>query len=90
MSHLSITINGQNYPITCKDGQENRIRELAAGIDNKIQNLVSEMGQVGDSQLLVFAGLLVADELAELKEAAEEIDHLAERIEAIASHLEQS
>ncbi|MBL6933810.1 MAG: cell division protein ZapA [Alphaproteobacteria bacterium] len=108
MSHLSITINGQNYTIACDDGQEDRIRELAAGIDTKIQSLVGEVGQVGDNRLLVMAGLLVADELAELKEAAggspgrensapgddtdiaEGIDHLAQRIEAIASRLEQS
>ncbi len=108
MSHLSITINGQNYTIACDDGQEDRIRELAAGIDTKIQSLVGEVGQVGDNRLLVMAGLLVADELAELKEStggspgqensasgddtdiAEGIDHLAQRIEAIASRLEQS
>ncbi len=113
MSHLSITINGQNYTIACDDGQEDRIRDLAAGNDTKIQSLVGEEGQVGDNRLLVMAGLLVADELAELKEAAqnspaqkgsaakdsasgdstnpaEGIDHLAQRIEAIASRLEQS
>jgi cell division protein ZapA len=108
MSQLSITINSQNYTIACDDGQEDRIRDLATGIDQKVQSLVDEVGQVGDNRLLVMAGLLVADELAEIKESmddflsqkdsalkedtklAEGIDHLAQRIEAIASRLEQS
>ncbi|HJO89078.1 MAG: cell division protein ZapA [Alphaproteobacteria bacterium] len=108
MSQLSITINSQNYTIACDDGQEDRIQDLAMGIDQKVQDLVGEVGQVGDNRLLVMAGLLVADELAEMKESvgdlpsqkdsspeddkelAEGIDHLAQRIEAIASRLEQS
>jgi len=111
MSHLSVAINSQNYTIACDDGQEGRIRDLAADIDKKIQDLVSEVGQVGDNRLLVMASLLLADELEEIKESmgdlpsqkdsapedssfgdgtefAEGIDHLAQRIEAIASRLE--
>ena len=111
MSHLSVAINGQNYTIACDNGQEGRIRDLAAGIDKKIQDLVSEVGQVGDNRLLVMTSLLLADELEEIKESmgdlssqkdsasedpsswdgtefAEGIDHLAQRIEAIASRLE--
>lgn len=109
MAQLSISINGHNYTIACDDGQEERIRDLAEGIDKKVQGLVSEVGQVGDNRLLVMAGLLVADELAEIKEStgalsseqaantkdeaqdegqlAEGIDHLAQRVEAIASRL---
>ena len=111
MSHLSVAINSQNYTIACDDGQEGRIRDLAAGIDKKIQDLVSEVGQVGDNRLLVMASLLLADELEETNESmgdlpsqkdsapedpssgdgtelAEGIDHLAQRIEVIASRLE--
>jgi len=111
MSHLSVVINDQNYTIACDDGQEGRIRDLAADIDKKIQDLVSEVGQVGDNRLLVMASLLLADELEEINESigdlpsqkdfapedssfgdgtelAEGIDHLAQRIEAIASRLE--
>lgn len=109
MGQLSISINGHNYTIACHDGQEERIRDLAADIDKKVRGLVGEVGQVGDNRLLVMAGLLVADELAEIKESmgtlsseqaatmedeaqdearlTEGIDHLAQRIEAIASRL---
>ena len=38
-------------------------------MDPKIQELVGEVGQVGDSRLLVMTSLLLADELEEIKES---------------------
>ena len=89
MGQVAISINGQNYQITCDDGQEEHLRSLAQIVDSRVEELVSAVGQVGDMRLLVMASLLLADEVAETKEEvdamrarATEIDQAAPLAEA--------
>jgi len=65
MAQIDVAINGRNYQIACDDGQEAHIAQLAEYIDKRVKELVSAVGQVGDSRLLVMVSLLIADELAE-------------------------
>lgn len=65
MAQVEVTINGRNYQIACDDGQEAHLAQLGEYIDNRVQELVSAVGQVGDSRLLVMTSLLLADELSE-------------------------
>lgn len=112
MAEVTLTINGRNYTVACDDGQEPHLRTLAAHIDECVGDLVEAVGQVGESRLLVMAGLMVADELAdaygrisELETASaaeaaagngagdlgvsETLETCANRLEAIATRLEQ-
>jgi cell division protein ZapA len=107
MAQVTITINGRNYPIACNAGEEGRIGELARYVDGKVKGFAKEFGAVGEARLLLLTALILADELAEAREAqnghhagngaaatgdslAGGIDHLAQRIEAIATRLEMS
>jgi cell division protein ZapA len=65
MAQVAVTINGKSYPVTCDDGQEERIRRLAQYIDGKVAGFVKSLGQVGEARLLLLAALVLADELAE-------------------------
>ena len=65
MAQVEVKINGRNYQIACDDGQEAHLLQLGEYIDKRVQELVSAVGQVGDSRLLVMVSLLVADELVE-------------------------
>lgn len=65
MAKVSVTINERRYQIACEDGQEAHLVRLASYVDNRIGELVASVGQVGDTQLLVMASLLIADELAD-------------------------
>ncbi|MGV6801155.1 MAG: cell division protein ZapA [bacterium] len=67
MAQVNISINNQTYTITCDDGQEERLVELAAYFDDHVQNLAQQIGQVTDSRLMLLAGLTVCDEISELK-----------------------
>ena len=73
MAQVDITINGRDYSIACDDGQEDHLLRLGEYVDKKVAELVAEVGQVGDTRLLVMASLLVADDLSE---AFEEISTL--------------
>ena len=66
MAQVDVAINGKSYKIACDDGQEDHLLELASNVDQRIQELVSSVGQVGDARLLVMACLLISDELSEI------------------------
>jgi cell division protein ZapA len=65
VAKVSVTINNRKYQIACEDGQEAHLSRLGAYVDRRISELVASIGQVGDSQLLVMASLLIADELSD-------------------------
>ena len=67
MSQISITINSREYPVACEDGQEVRIMQLADILDEKAKLLAGDTNQISESHLLAMIGLLLADELSELK-----------------------
>lgn len=65
MGQVAVTINGRSYEIACDDGQEDHLVRLASYIDKKVAELVTSVGQIGDTRLLVMSALLLADELSE-------------------------
>lgn len=66
MSDLTLTVNKLNYRVACEAGQEDRVRALAKKLDDKVGELVHAVGHVGEQQLLMMAGLMLADETEDL------------------------
>jgi cell division protein ZapA len=104
LAQVDIKINGRDYRIACEDGQETHLSNLAKYLDDKVDQLVEEVGQIGDASLMVMAGLLVTDELSDLREELKDLrnqvardaqsavdeaeDRLAEQIDALATRIE--
>ena len=65
MAHVELKINERKYQIACDNGQEEHLKKLGDYIENRVQKLVTSIGQVGDSRLLLMVSLLIADELSE-------------------------
>lgn len=65
MAQVNVTINSRQYRMGCEDGQEEHVTALAQQIDDRIEQLRSAHGEIGDQRLTVMAALTVADELAE-------------------------
>mgnify|MGYP003302495429 FL=1 len=78
MAQVDVSVNGQSYRIACEDGQEDRLVDLAALVDEKVIGLVNQIGQVGSNRLLVMAALIIADELVDLKNEAGSSQELAD------------
>ena len=99
MSQVEITINGRQYRVSCEDGQEDHLIELAKYFDGKMHDLIDEVGQIGDASLMVMAGLLIADELSDANQELaqkqkfsentyiDKVNSLAQKIESLASAL---
>ena len=106
MAQVDVSVNGQSYRIACEDGQEDRLVDLATMVDEKVLELVNQIGQVGSNRLLVMAALIIADELVDLKNEAgssQELEdnsnqqdtvlalqEITKRIENIADQVEQA
>jgi cell division protein ZapA len=65
LAQVSVTINGRQYRMACEDGQENHLMRLAGDVNQRIQSMRSQFGEVGDMRLTIMAAITVADELAE-------------------------
>ena len=97
MSNVSVTIGGRHYAVACAPGEERHIEMLGRTIDGKLSGLPNLAGQ-SEARTLLFAALLLADELHESTSAAvpadddaqvaEALEGLAERLEALAAQLE--
>ena len=70
MAEVTISINGRAYDIACDHGQEERVIDLAAYIDHKLQTIARSGGAYNDPHLLVLSALVIADELFEAREAS--------------------
>ena len=73
MAQVTVTINGRNYEIACDNGQESHLTRLAESVNKRVDGLVGNLGQVGDTRLLLMASLLLADELSEAHTEVDEI-----------------
>jgi len=80
MAQVSVTINGRQFRMSCEDGQEGHLIELARDLDMRINGLRKKFGEIGDTRLTVMAAITVADELAEagarIKRLEEELAEL--------------
>jgi len=94
MSDVTLTIGGRSYRVACADGEEPHIQRLGTMIDAKLSAMGGIEGQA-ESRVLLFAALLLADEVFEAKQPkdgepdlAPHLESLAARLENIAAHLE--
>ena len=92
MSNVSVTIGGKPYAVACAAGEERHIELLGGMIDAKLQGLANLAGQ-SEARTLLFAALLLADELHEARSAAERASAdpeipVAEALESLAGRLE--
>ena len=70
MAEVNIALNGRSYEIACDAGQEGRVVDLAAYIDQRLQGIARSGGAYNDAHLLVLTALVLADELYDAREAA--------------------
>lgn len=95
MSNITLQIGGRSYTVACDEGEEGHIGDLGAMVAEKIQSMGA--GGHNEPRQLLFAALLLADELHEARKTlasanpdshAPRLEALASRLENIAAHLE--
>jgi cell division protein ZapA len=72
MPQVSINIANRTYELACGEGEEARVHELAAYVDEKVSALRKELPHgTPEVKLLVFASLLLAEESREARGIAQ-------------------
>lgn len=85
MAEVDITINSRSYRISCKDGEEERVKSLAFLLNNQVQKLSEKIGQLGEARMILLASLVLLDKSDEVEKEAEKIiSTTAEKIEELA------
>jgi len=105
MAEVHLSIGGNMHVVSCRDGEEAHLLNMGAIIDAKAVEAREAVGGLSEVRQLLFAALLLADELNDARKAARvatqgaghdapglvaPLTQLAARIEAIASGLEKS
>jgi cell division protein ZapA len=101
MAKVVLNICGREHELYTRDGNEARMEELAAIIEAKASQVSQSMGALTEQRQLLFASLMLADEVDTLRKAAPPptaapmnadtaaaLERLADRIESYADRLE--
>ena len=67
MGQVTIVIDKREYAIKCGDGEEGHIVKLSRILDEKARMLSQSVGLINENMMLAMVGLILADELEELK-----------------------
>lgn len=73
MGRVTIIIDKREYAIACDDGQEGHIMKLSHILDEKAKMLSASVGLVNENMMLAMIGLLLADELQDIKNSASNV-----------------
>jgi cell division protein ZapA len=103
MASVDIEVAGRKYNVACRNGEEAHLHAVAAMVDQRARDAAEALGSLGESRQLLFAALLMADDIKELRAGAgiadppppppdpavaQALERLAARMEALADSLE--
>ena len=103
MANIDVEVAGRRYSVACRDGEEEHLRGLAATVDRRAQDAATALGGLTEARQLLFAALLIADDLKEVRAGnnlpepapsppdpavADALERLAARMEGLADTLE--
>ena len=99
MATIDIDIAGRRYSVACRDGEEEHLRSVARIVDGKAHEAAEALGSLSESRQLLFAALLLGDEVKERRagtapaapdpEVVEALERMAGRLESLAARLER-
>mgnify|MGYP001386183872 CR=1 FL=1 len=89
MANVNIKFNGKEYLLSCEDGQEEHLEELSLNLNKKFNDLKYDLGNIGESKLLLISSIKVMDEYFETKKKVEvqkkELQELKEKFKELRS-----
>ena len=89
MANVNIKFNGKEFLLSCDDGQEEHLEELASYLNEKFSDLKNSLGNIGESKLLLITSISVLDEYYETKKKIDmqkkEIANITEKFKELKS-----
>ena len=66
MANVNIKFNNKDYLLSCDDGQEENLKELAIHLDAKYTELKNSLGNIGENKLLLITAIKIVDDYFDL------------------------
>ena len=66
MANVNIKFNHKDYLLSCDDGQEENLKELANHLDLKYNELKKNLGNIGENKLLLITAIKMVDDYYDL------------------------
>ena len=89
MANINIKFNRKDFLLSCDDGQEDHLEELASHLSDKFDKLKSDLGNIGENKLLLITSIKIMDEYFETKKKVDinkkEIKNITEKFKELKS-----
>ena len=72
MANVSIKFNNKEFLLSCEDGQEEHLEELLIHINQKFNDLKTNLGNLGENKLLLITAVKIMDEYYETKKKVDQ------------------
>lgn len=86
MPQETIVIGGKSFEVACQDGEEQFLRAAAEMLNTEAETLISQIGRVPESRMLLMSGLMLADKTAG---AEDRVKALQSELDAAKAEIEQ-
>ena len=87
MANVNINFNGKDYLLSCDEGQEENLKELADHLNKKFDELKLNLGNIGENKLLLISSIKIVDEYHDLMKKIEskknEFNNLSEKFKEL-------
>ena len=81
MPEIKLSIGGRDFQVACQEGEENFLTDAANLLNSESQKLVSQLGRLSESRMLLMAGLMLADRMINLEKSINEREKQIEQKE---------
>jgi cell division protein ZapA len=76
MAQVKVVVSGRTFRMGCRDGEEGRVRDLAAEIDAYVQKIRGGSKTLQDDRLFLMAAIVMADQLWEARDELQRLQRL--------------
>ena len=66
MANVNVKFNSKDYLLSCDDGQEESLKDLAVYLDSKYNELKKNLGNIGENKLLLITAIKMVDDYFDL------------------------
>ena len=89
MANVNIKFNNKDYLLSCEDGQEENLVELANHLNSKYTELNQNLGNIGENKLLLITAIKIVDDYFDLfkkvKSAKNDFQDLSKKFKELRS-----
>ena len=86
MTEVEIKIGGRTYTVACDPGEETEVKSAAVEFDSEAQNILSTVGAVPETKLLLMAGLMLG---GKLKVCSDSVSREKDQVRFLTTQIEE-